>query len=94
LAFNTLLSSQETDAYTITLTRPTGPAELRGVRFILFFRCAFILSGPLFRVKPTRSGLPVSEFTAPPSQGDPPNVLDGLIHVESNPFRGQRSHQG
>ncbi|MEU8042078.1 hypothetical protein, partial [Streptosporangium sp. NPDC049078] len=33
---------------------PTGPAELRGVRFILFFRCAFILSGPLFRVKPAR----------------------------------------
>ncbi|MGS2647423.1 hypothetical protein, partial [Streptosporangium sp. LJ11] len=44
LAFNTLLSSQETDAYTITLTRPTGPAELRGVRSVLF--CSFVV--PLF----------------------------------------------
>jgi hypothetical protein len=50
LAFNTLLSSQETDAFTIN--RPIGPG-IRGVRFvfILFFRCAFILSDPLFRVK-------------------------------------------
>ncbi|MEU4410334.1 hypothetical protein AB0F88_38010, partial [Streptosporangium sp. NPDC023963] len=54
LAFNTLLSSQETDAYTIALTRPSGPATTpgRSFCFILFFRCAFILSGPLFRVKP------------------------------------------
>ncbi|MFB9680822.1 hypothetical protein, partial [Streptosporangium vulgare] len=44
LAFNTLLSSQETDAYTITQTRPTSRAELRGVRFVLF--CSFVV--PLF----------------------------------------------
>ncbi|MGJ6964884.1 hypothetical protein ACSDR0_23520, partial [Streptosporangium sp. G11] len=33
LAFNTLLSSQETDAYTITLTGQIGRPELRGVPF-------------------------------------------------------------
>ncbi|MEV6865612.1 hypothetical protein AB0M44_32005, partial [Streptosporangium subroseum] len=40
LAFNTLLSSQETDAFTLRQTR--RPA-IRGVRYVLF--CVSILSG-------------------------------------------------
>ncbi|WP_221461580.1 hypothetical protein, partial [Streptosporangium saharense] len=51
LAFSTLLSSQETDAFTVPLN-PFGP-EFRGVSF-RSFRCVFILSDPLFRVKPIR----------------------------------------
>ncbi|MEV8638754.1 hypothetical protein AB0395_44565, partial [Streptosporangium sp. NPDC051023] len=52
LAFNTLLSSQETDAFTI---RPNfSIRSFRGVSF-RSFRCVFILSDPLFRVKPIRA---------------------------------------
>ncbi|MBB4701121.1 hypothetical protein BJ982_002665 [Sphaerisporangium siamense] len=36
LAFNTLLSSQETDAYTITRTLRPGP-ELRGFHLVFYF---------------------------------------------------------
>ncbi|MEU8386442.1 hypothetical protein, partial [Streptosporangium sp. NPDC048865] len=44
LAFNTLLSSQETDAYTVTPPDQMIRAKLRGVRFVLF--CSFVV--PLF----------------------------------------------
>ncbi|MFI7050409.1 hypothetical protein, partial [Streptosporangium sandarakinum] len=47
LAFNTLLSSQETDAFTVD---PDPQTRFSGA--FRSFRCAFILSDRLFRVKP------------------------------------------
>src|SRR3954452_15925873 len=79
LAFNTLLSSQETDAFPATQTRRPGN---RGVPFcfILFFRCALILSDPLFLVKPVRfqpidsTLLILIKFRPPRFQGNPSNL--------------------
>ena len=80
LAFNTLLSSQETDAY--TFGQPVIRPDIRGVRFVLL--CSFvvpvILSDSLFPVKPARFQpvdsilLVCVEFGPPRFQGNPSNL--------------------
>ena len=84
LAFNTLLSSQETDAYTITLTRPTGPAELRGVPFRttilpgMSVSCQTVGFPTLDSIPPNPLGL-----RPPCFQGNPSNLLQHPVAVQS-----------
>ena len=98
LAFNTLLSSQETDAYSIGWTLKVRRPG-RSLCFILFFRCALILSDPLFRVKPAHFQpvdlilLVLEKFELPCFQGNPSNLLHHPVHVESGRLGTQVSQK-
>ncbi|MEV0150200.1 hypothetical protein AB0H64_35055, partial [Nonomuraea sp. NPDC050733] len=70
LAFNTLLNSQETDAYS---------PELREALFVSVFRCVFILSAIRFTVKFGASGIP----TPPRLRGNSPTILRHLTDVKA-----------
>ena len=94
LAFNTLLSSQETDAYTVVPTRLGRRTRGGSFCFVLFFRCAVILSGPLFRVKPARCEAVdlilqvLLEFRRPRFRGNPSTLLQhpaGVQFVQTRP---------
>jgi hypothetical protein len=81
------------------LSGPWARHRGRSFCFIVFFRCALILSDPLFRVKPARFqpvdsiSLVLKKFGPPRFQGNPSNLLHHPVHVESGRLGTQVSQK-
>ena len=83
LAFNTLLSSQETDAYIRTGTTSVIPARRRSLRS--FFRCVLILSAVQVSVKLTGLARPAGIKLCPLSETTPQTYQPFRVDAHAAP---------